>query len=75
MRAHERDRPSIGIDDEVGLVGRTPLQVDVPDPPHIPLLATLADVASAIVARQDLPPNRCRDGYDDARQQGKTRLK
>src|SRR5882672_6258434 len=57
MRARERNRPSIRIHDDVRLVGRAPLQVDVADPAYVLLLAALADAVLVVRKRE-----RRRDG-------------
>src|SRR5436190_20946180 len=59
MGPGERDRPSIRIDDHVGLVRRPALQIDVPDAAHVALLTALAD--SLVVVRPRLPGDDCHD--------------
>ncbi len=49
MRAGERNRPSIRVDDDIRLVGRTPLQVDVSHTAHVLLFAALSDAAMVVV--------------------------
>ena len=59
VRARERDRPFIRIDDDVRLVRRPPLQIDVSHPTHVSLFAALADAGTAIVG-QDVSRRRRR---------------
>src|SRR5258708_17858907 len=73
MRARERNRPSIRIDDHVRLVGRTPLQVDVSHPTHVLLFAALTD--AAIVLCQHLSRHHRCDSYRHARNRALARSK
>ena len=59
VRAGERDRLSVRIHDDVRLVRRAPLQVDVTDPAHVLLLAALADAAVVVGERRTRRDGEC----------------
>ena len=70
----EGGRPPIRVGDHVRLVRGTPLQIDVPHPAHVSLLAALADAAAVVmVVRQDLSCRQRCDRDDNASQRALAR--